>query len=119
MIHKKKDILFLGLHRPNRSPSQRYRIEQFLPDLEKNKRTYDYEYLLSESMDKKFYASGAFFSKGIIVLKSVLKLPAIAVAYAAPIIPNSLIKYIFKKIYQKNSLIYSITCGRHKFWQKK
>ena len=77
MIHKKKDILFLGLHRPNRSPSQRYRIEQFLPALEKNKLTYDYEYLLSESMDKQFYTSGAFFLKGIIVLKSLLKLLAI------------------------------------------
>ena len=75
---KKKDILFLGLHRPNRSPSQRYRIEQFLPALEKNKRTFEYEYLLSEAMDKKFYAPGAFFSKGIIVLKSVLKLLAIS-----------------------------------------
>lgn len=70
----KKDILFLGLHRPNRSPSQRYRIEQFLPILDKHKIQYEYAYLLTASMDRVFYTPGAILSKAILVLKSLLKL---------------------------------------------
>ena len=73
-MKKKKDILFLGLHRPKRSPSQRYRVEQFLPFLEQNGLTYDYQFLLTEKMDKSFYASGHYFAKALIVFKSILKL---------------------------------------------
>ena len=66
------DILFLGLHRPGRSPSQRYRIEQFLPVIEEAGLTYDYRFLLDEEMDKVFYSPGAYFGKAMIVLKSLL-----------------------------------------------
>lgn len=69
-----KDILFLGLHRPGRSPSQRYRIEQFIPELEKAGLSYDYRFLLNEEMDQTFYAPGAYWGKAMIVLKSLLSL---------------------------------------------
>jgi glycosyltransferase involved in cell wall biosynthesis len=75
---RKKDILFLGLHRPNRSPSQRYRIEQFLPYLKKENITFSYEYLLNETMDAHFYSKGAVFSKIWIVILSFIKLIRIA-----------------------------------------
>ena len=70
----KKDVLFFGLHRPNRSPSQRYRIEQFLPFLEANAVQYDYDYLLNEKRDKIFYAPGNLMGKAFIVLYSLVKL---------------------------------------------
>jgi glycosyltransferase involved in cell wall biosynthesis len=73
-MESKKDILFLGLHRPKRSPSQRYRLEQFLPFLKENGITYDYQFLLTEEMDKSFYAVGHYFSKALIVFKSTLML---------------------------------------------
>lgn len=69
-----KDVLFFGLHRPNRSPSQRYRIEQFLPHLEKNNITYDYDFILDEKRDKIFYAPGNLFGKAYIVIFGLLKL---------------------------------------------
>jgi glycosyltransferase involved in cell wall biosynthesis len=74
----KKDILFLALHRPKRSPSQRYRIEQFLPALEANDLSYEYDFLLDEKMDQSFYAAGHFFAKAMIVFKSFVKLIHIA-----------------------------------------
>lgn len=73
-MDSRKDILFLGLHRPGRSPSQRYRIEQFLPALKQEGFTYDYRFLLDEQMDKNFYAPGAYFGKAMIVLKSLIAL---------------------------------------------
>jgi len=69
-----KDVLFFGLHRPNRSPSQRYRIEQFLPYLDANKVTYDYDYILNEKRDKIFYAPGNLIGKAYIVFFGLMKL---------------------------------------------
>jgi glycosyltransferase involved in cell wall biosynthesis len=71
---RQTDILFLGLHRPGRSPSQRYRIEQFLPAIEEMGLRYDYRFLLDEQMDKVFYSPGAYFGKALIVLKSLFSL---------------------------------------------
>lgn len=73
MKHK-KDILFIGLHRPKRSPSQRYRIEQYLPYLDSKGIKYDYAFLLDEEMDASFYAQGHYLAKGIIVFRSFFKL---------------------------------------------
>ena len=64
---RQTDILFLGLHRPGRSPSQRYRIEQFLPAIKEMGLRYDYRFLLDEQMDKVFYSPGAYFGKALIV----------------------------------------------------
>ena len=47
-------ILFVAAHRPGRSPSQRFRFEQYLPFLKENGYEYDFSYLISEKDDKIF-----------------------------------------------------------------
>jgi glycosyltransferase involved in cell wall biosynthesis len=66
-------ILFLTLHRPNRSPSQRFRFEQYLDLLNQNGFDYEFSFLLNEKDDAIFYKKGHLFSKAFIVLKSSLK----------------------------------------------
>lgn len=66
-------ILFACLHRPDRSPSQRYRFEQYIHYLEEQGYLSSFSYLLNEHDDKVFYAHGHYFSKLVILLKSVLK----------------------------------------------
>ena len=66
-------ILFLTLHRKDRSPGQRFRHEQYLDFLEENGFEITYSNMLSESQDKPFYGQGNFFSKIKIGLSSVLK----------------------------------------------
>lgn len=68
-----KNILFLCLHRPGRSPSQRFRFEQYPAYLEANGYRCRFSWLLNEQDDKFFYSRGKLFPKGWIVLKSVLK----------------------------------------------
>ena len=69
-----KKILFMGLHRPDRSPSQRYRFEQFQPYLEQHGFIIDYFYIIREQDDIKFYSSGNYFTKMIILFRSIFKL---------------------------------------------
>lgn len=65
-------VLILCAHRPNRSPSQRYRFEQYLPlFLEENGFTFTWSFLLNEEDDKLFYSNGNFFGKISIILKSL------------------------------------------------
>jgi len=66
-------VLFLTLHRPNRSPSQRFRFEQYLELLNQNGFDYEFSFLLNEKDDTIFYKKGQLFSKAFIVLKSCLK----------------------------------------------
>lgn len=66
-------ILFACLHRPDRSPSQRYRFEQYIKFLEEQGYPSSFSYLLNANDDKVFYAHGHYFSKLVILLKSVLK----------------------------------------------
>jgi hypothetical protein len=68
-----KKVLFVCLHRPDRSPSQRFRFEQYLDHLNKNGYQCNVSWLLSAADDKRFYSSGNFFYKGLIVLKSIWK----------------------------------------------
>ncbi len=68
-----KKVLFLALHRPDRSPSQRYRFEQYLSYLEQNGFICHYSWLISEKDDPVFYAAGRVWGKARILLKSVLK----------------------------------------------
>ncbi len=66
------NVLILCAHRPKRSPSQRYRFEQYLPFLEENGFKFTFSYLLNEKDDKIFYSKGKAFQKALIILKSVL-----------------------------------------------
>ncbi len=66
------EVLILCDHRPRRSPSQRYRFEQYLPFLEENGFKFTWSYLLDEKDDKVFYSPGYFLKKVLILMKSLL-----------------------------------------------
>lgn len=68
-----KKLLFLALHRPHRSPSQRFRYEQFVSYLEANGWQCHYSNLLDENDDKIFYSKGSYFQKAYVVLKGFLQ----------------------------------------------
>jgi glycosyltransferase involved in cell wall biosynthesis len=65
-------VLFLASHRLNRSPSQRYRFEQYIGFLEKNNFRCKLSYLISEKDDKAFYTEGNTFWKFWILIKAIL-----------------------------------------------
>ncbi|MES2680732.1 MAG: glycosyltransferase family 4 protein [Bacteroidota bacterium] len=65
------EVLILCAHRPNRSPSQRYRFEQYLPFLEEKGYTFTFSYLLDKNDDRLFYSVGNFSGKVLILIKSV------------------------------------------------
>jgi glycosyltransferase involved in cell wall biosynthesis len=62
--------LIICLHRPDRSPGQRYRYEQYIPFLEQNGYQFVISNLLNEKDDKNFYAKGNYFQKFLIYLKT-------------------------------------------------
>jgi glycosyltransferase involved in cell wall biosynthesis len=66
----KRRILFIAAHRPDRSPSQRFRFEQYLSYLKENSFDCDFSWLISEKDDKRFYAPGNLRTKVLILLKS-------------------------------------------------
>jgi glycosyltransferase involved in cell wall biosynthesis len=65
-----KRLLCLVHHRPDRSPGQRFRIEQFLPALQDNGWEIQYSNILNQKDDAVFYASGHYFGKFRIMIKS-------------------------------------------------
>ena len=56
-------ILFLTLHRKDRSPGQRFRHEQYLSFLEHQGYQISYSNLLSSEQDKIFYGPGNTLKK--------------------------------------------------------
>lgn len=66
-----KRILFIAAHRLNRSPSQRYRYEQYLDYLKENGYEITHSHIISQSDDVFFYSKGRFLLKAGVVLKSV------------------------------------------------
>lgn len=68
-----KKVLFVCLHRPDRSPSQRFRFEQYLDYLNDNGYKCEFSWLLSAKDDKYFYSEGKLFRKGLIVMQSIWK----------------------------------------------
>jgi len=66
-----KKVLIIAAHRPNRSPSQRFRYEQYIPFLESHGYQFTYSYLISEKDDKFFYSPGFYFQKSIVLIKSL------------------------------------------------
>jgi glycosyltransferase involved in cell wall biosynthesis len=63
-------ILFIAAHRPQRSPSQRFRFEQYLGYFQANGFEYDFSYLINESDDQVFYQPGNIPTKAGIFIKS-------------------------------------------------
>lgn len=68
-------VLFIAAHRPDRSPSQRYRFEQFAPYWAKHGVHVEYAWIIDEEDDKVFYSPGKILAKARIFKKS-LKLRA-------------------------------------------
>lgn len=66
-------VLFLVLHRKDRSPGQRYRHEQYIDHLEKNGIICHFSPMLSKTDDQKFYGSGNVLSKISIGLRSLFQ----------------------------------------------
>lgn len=64
-------VLFIAAHRPDRSPSQRYRFEQFAPFWREQGYEVEYAWLIDEEDDKKFYSPGRLAAKARIFLKSL------------------------------------------------
>lgn len=67
---RKKKLLCIVQHRYDRSPGQRFRIEQFLPYMKENNWEITYSNILSEKDDQQFYSSGKYFAKFCIMMKS-------------------------------------------------
>ena len=68
-----KNVLIQCLHRPGRSPSQRFRFEQYLDYLSQNGYNFTFSYLLNDKADKEFYSAGNMTGKLRIVVKSAWK----------------------------------------------
>jgi glycosyltransferase involved in cell wall biosynthesis len=63
-------ILFIGPHRPQRNPSQRFRMEQYFPYLTQQGFICDYSWFISENDDEVFYSRGKALSKFMLLLKA-------------------------------------------------
>jgi len=61
------------MHRPDRSPGQRYRFEQYLEDLRGSGVQCTVSWLLSEEDDRIFYGPGNVLRKASIVLRSIMR----------------------------------------------
>jgi glycosyltransferase involved in cell wall biosynthesis len=66
-------ILFVASHRPDRSPSQRFRFEQYLSFLKQNGYDYDFSWIISERDDQVFYKPGNLTGKALIFMKATIR----------------------------------------------
>lgn len=66
-------IRFLCLHRPNRSPSQRFRFEQYIPWLESHGHQTCISHLLDERGDRCYYAPHQYGCKARILTSAVVR----------------------------------------------
>jgi glycosyltransferase involved in cell wall biosynthesis len=64
-------VLIVCAHRPGRSPSQRYRYEQYLPFLREKGFEFTFSPLLDERDDRVFYKEGHVFAKAMVMLRSI------------------------------------------------
>lgn len=64
-------ILFIASHRPDRSPNQRYRFEQYFRHLEANGFQCELSYFIDEEADRYFYQPGHLFKKIKLQLRSL------------------------------------------------
>ena len=63
-------ILFVAAHRPDRSPSQRYRFEQYAAYWERHGYGHEYAWLLNAEDDRIFYSPGNILAKAGVFLRS-------------------------------------------------
>lgn len=68
-----KKILCLLPHRPNRSPGQRFRIEQYIDFLNEHGFQCSISYLISQKDDQYLYKKGYLLKKLLFFLKSIFK----------------------------------------------
>ena len=64
-------ILFIADHRLKRSPSQRFRFEQYLTYFESCGYSWELSEIVIEKDDAVFYGAGSYFQKAWILLKSI------------------------------------------------
>lgn len=69
-----KKVLFCTLHRPDRSPSQRFRFEQYIRYLNANGFACEHLFLLDAQRDKAFYSPGGYLKKARILIGAISKL---------------------------------------------
>lgn len=69
----KKKVLFLSMHRPGRSPGQRFRFEQYISFLEANGYICKHSFLLDEKTDRFYYKPGNYLKKILVVIKATFK----------------------------------------------
>ncbi len=62
-------VLLIAGHRPNRSPSQRYRFEPYMPFFREHGFECDLSYLVTEEEDRFFYLPGHFGRKAAATLR--------------------------------------------------
>jgi len=78
-----KKIEFIAILYPNRSPSQRFRYEQYIPWLEKNGMECSLRWIINPEDEAAFY-KGNLFAKGIVFLKATLRLISICMRIHKP-----------------------------------
>lgn len=81
------------MHRPNRSPAQRFRIEQFLPYLKNDNIHTCLNWILNEREDRYFY-NGNIVQKLYVFLSSTFKLFKIVF-----FLPNNSVVFIQREVY--------------------
>lgn len=107
------NILFIVDHRLNRSPSQRFRFEQYLNYFKSQGFNWEISEIITEKDDKTFYHSGNYFKKALIVLKSFFirlkdlqrskNFDIVFIQREALLIGSS---YFEKRFYKKNKVVF-------------
>lgn len=72
MLSKLPSILIIADHRFNRSPSQRYRFEQYLDFFKSQGFNCELSEIINEEDDKIFYHSGKYLQKAMVLAKSIV-----------------------------------------------
>lgn len=70
-LNRIKQVLFIALHRPDRSPGQRFRFEQYFEFLEENGFSCELSYLITEQEDGLFYSKGNYWKKALLLSKYI------------------------------------------------
>lgn len=106
-------ILIIADHRLNRSPSQRYRFEQYLNYFKSEGFDWELSEIITENDDKIFYHPGNYFTKALILLKSIFirlndlrrakNFDVIFIQREALLLGSS---YFEKQFYKKNKVIF-------------